>query len=137
MDTPSTLNPLSLLARSISMNQGISILHGPHQVAKKSNSTTFPLYSSRCTVLPSASFSANSGAGLRSETGLTGGADLAVRESGEQPVKRHAATSAAARAVRRRGADTDWFPPDSIISTKSGFSELPRTRSAGRGTIVR
>src|ERR1035438_856485 len=93
METPSTLNPLSLLARSISMNQGISILHGPHHVAKKSNSTTFPLYSSRCTVLPSASFSANSGAGLRSVTGLTGGADFTARDSGAKTAQRHTARS--------------------------------------------
>src|SRR5947199_8194339 len=91
------------------MNQGISILQGPHQVAKKSSSTTLPLYSSRWTVFPLASLSANSGAGWRSCSGFTLAAAFTVRGWLEQPVKKHAASSAAAKTAVRRNADTDSF----------------------------
>src|SRR4051812_2024057 len=39
------------------MNQGISILQGPHQVAQKSSSTTLPLSDASFTSLPSTSLS--------------------------------------------------------------------------------
>src|SRR3954470_7076665 len=38
------------------MKCGISTLHGPHHVAQKSSSTTFPLKSARVTFLPATSF---------------------------------------------------------------------------------
>src|SRR3954451_17862704 len=106
METPRTAKPRSLFLRSISINQGISILQGPHQVAKKSSSTTLPLYSSSRTVLPLASLRANSGAGWRSTSGFT----LAACTEGvrEQPVNRQAASSAAA-GTEKRSASTDNF----------------------------
>src|SRR4051812_38535005 len=39
------------------MNQGISILQGPHQVAQKSSSTTLPFSEASLTSLPSTSLS--------------------------------------------------------------------------------
>jgi hypothetical protein len=42
IEMPTTANPRSLCLRSNSVNQGISILHGPHQVAQKLSSTTLP-----------------------------------------------------------------------------------------------
>lgn len=53
------------------MNQGISTLQGPHQVAQKLSRTALPLYSDSETTLPSASFNLNSGAFLRSLAGRT------------------------------------------------------------------
>src|SRR5580704_9551814 len=53
------------------MNQGISTLHGPHQVAQKLSSTTLPLRSESLTFAPVASLSAKSGAERRSLAGFT------------------------------------------------------------------
>src|ERR1700687_3659558 len=48
------------------MNQGISALHGAHQVAQKFSKTTLPRYSESVTGLPASSLSLKSGAILRS-----------------------------------------------------------------------
>ena len=53
------------------MNQGISILQGPHQVAQKFSSTTLPAIVGKLHRLPLASFRVKSGAVLRSFSGLT------------------------------------------------------------------
>src|SRR5581483_8165098 len=49
METPTTEKPRSLNCCSNSMNQGISILQGPHQVAQKSSRITLPLNDARLT----------------------------------------------------------------------------------------
>src|SRR5215831_6159999 len=80
------------------MNQGISILQGPHQVAQKSSSTTLPLKSDSLTVLPCASFRAKSGATLRSLSSFTAAfTDLC----GAQAVT-PSATATVAASVQRR-----------------------------------
>src|SRR5690348_4950567 len=45
---------------------GITIRHGPHQLAQKSTTTTLPFRSANDTSLPLRSFSLNSGAGFPS-----------------------------------------------------------------------
>src|SRR3954464_10798514 len=57
-DTPTTCSPALPYLFWNSMNHGISILQGPHQVAQKSSSTTLPFSEASLTSLPSTSFSA-------------------------------------------------------------------------------
>src|SRR5205085_22642 len=71
METPTTANSRSLYVFWNSMNQGISILQGPHHVAQKFTRTTFPLRSESLSVAPVASLREKSGAGLRSFASLT------------------------------------------------------------------
>src|SRR5579862_3797572 len=77
MAVPMIAKPLSLYWRSKLMNQGISILQGPHQVAQKSTKTTLPRKSDKRTTLPLASFNSKSGAFLRSFSGLREDAEAA------------------------------------------------------------
>src|SRR3954447_5779828 len=56
-ETPTTWSPALPYVFWNSMNQGISILQGPHQVAQKSSSTTLPLSDASFTSLPSTSLS--------------------------------------------------------------------------------
>src|SRR5580692_9803180 len=71
MDTPSTAKPRFLYVFSNSMNQGISILQGPHHVAQKLSTTTLPLKSESRRATPFASLRMKSGAGFRSPATLS------------------------------------------------------------------
>src|SRR6478736_5975232 len=64
-ETPSVAKPRLCSAFSNSMNQGISILQGAHQVAQKFSRTTLPRKSESLTGLPEASSRTKSGAILR------------------------------------------------------------------------
>src|SRR5437764_6739971 len=66
METPTISRPLLLNCFSNSMNQGISSAHGPHQVAQKFKTTTFPRRSLNLNAFPSPSLRVKSGAGFRS-----------------------------------------------------------------------
>src|SRR3954454_12161147 len=57
-DTPTTCSPCLPYLFWNSMNQGISILQGPHHVAQKSSSTTLPFRAASLTSLPSTSLRA-------------------------------------------------------------------------------
>src|SRR5215831_10167837 len=57
MDTPMTCRPSLPYLFWNSMNQGISILQGPHHVAQKSRRITFPLNDDSLTSLFERSFS--------------------------------------------------------------------------------
>src|SRR5438874_8218456 len=57
METPTTWRPAFPYLFWNSMNQGISILHGPHHVAQKSSRTTLPLNDDSFTSLLFRSFS--------------------------------------------------------------------------------
>src|SRR3954468_981854 len=63
IDTPTTVNPSFPYFLTRSMYPGISILHGPHQVAQKSTTTTLPLNCSELTTLPFTSSNSHDGAG--------------------------------------------------------------------------
>src|SRR5262249_59915467 len=56
-DTPMTCRPFLPYLFWNSMNHGISILHGPHQVAQKSSRITLPLNDARLTSRFERSFS--------------------------------------------------------------------------------
>src|SRR5215813_4610561 len=56
-DTPTTCKPFLPYLFWNSMNHGISILQGPHQVAQKSSRMTLPLNDARLTSLFERSFS--------------------------------------------------------------------------------
>src|SRR3954464_9508011 len=56
-DTPVTCSPSLPYLFWNSMNHGISILQGPHQVAQKSSRITLPLSDASFTSLPSTSLS--------------------------------------------------------------------------------
>ena len=105
-ETPTTVRPWDAYLRWNSENQGISSLHPWHQVAQKSSRTTLPRYFFRVTVLPERSFSANSGAGLRSTAGwrtartVDGSAAAAIPAS----VRSRAAACTAFPRQRRRMA---------------------------------
>src|SRR5260370_38250534 len=61
MATPNTVNPRAPYLFCSSISQGISILHGPHQVAQKFTKTTLPLNRLRETSWSSRSFKVKSG----------------------------------------------------------------------------
>src|SRR5277367_2183246 len=80
------------------MNQGISTLHGPHQVAQKFRRTTLPRRSDSLTVLPAASLSAKSGAAIRSFSGFVAAATFEF----EQPVNATQARTTTATELFRK-----------------------------------
>src|SRR3954470_11459889 len=55
-EMPTTWKPWRAYLSWNSMKCGISTLHGPHQVAQKSSSSTFPLNADNVTSLPATSF---------------------------------------------------------------------------------
>src|ERR1700687_1798598 len=61
--TPTICNPCAPYCFCNSMNHGISILHGPHQVAQKFSRTALPRRSDRRRFVPSRDCSVKSGAG--------------------------------------------------------------------------
>src|SRR5262249_46729277 len=61
--TPITSTPRALLRFQKAAYDGISLMHGPHQVAQKSSRTTLPLSAAVLRVPPARSGSVKSGAG--------------------------------------------------------------------------
>src|SRR5271167_4526038 len=96
MDTPSTAKPRFLYVFSNSMNQGISILQGPHHVAQKLSNTTLPLKSESRKGAPLASLRLKSGAVFRSSA--TPSSVRARLGDKEQPASTEVMSAAAANA---------------------------------------
>ena len=103
------------------MNHGISILHGPHQVAQKLSKTTFPLSSESLTRDPFASVKLKSGAALRFEAD-----NFAERVANDEQPAKTALESAVVRNLLREvvtfhicGALTVWFEANLILFIRS------------------
>src|SRR5579885_2918123 len=105
------------------MNQGISILQGPHQVAQKLSRTTFPLKSESFTVFPVASLSSKSGAALRSFSAVTAARTLLP----VQPPKK------AAQPRTRSALAHHIFILTLIISGSLAMQEMPIQTNRGAG----
>src|SRR5580693_1054284 len=109
MDTPSTAKPWFLYIFSNSMNQGISILQGPHHVAQKLSSSTLPLKSESRRGAPFASLRLKSGAAFRSSATLS--SVRAWLGAEEQPTSSEVASAMAAKGPSMDNEGTLKTPP--------------------------
>src|SRR5437868_11309756 len=89
METPTTCRPAFPYLFWNSMNHGISILQGPHQVAQKSSRITLPLNAARLTGLFDRSFS------------------VKLRFAGFA-LAGHAAPAGAAASISEKGQGSAW-----------------------------
>src|SRR5271154_1774618 len=124
MDTPSTAKPWFLYVFSNSMNQGISILQGPHHVAQKLSNTTLPLKSESRRGAPFASLRLKSGAAFRSSATLS--SVRAWLGAEEQPTSSEVASAMAANGPPMADEDTLKTPPWDC--SLGGAAELQRLR---------
>src|ERR1700677_947721 len=111
-DMPTMTRPSAAYFFWSSMYPGISALHGAHQVAQKSSTTTLPLNCAEVTVAPSRPFSFHAGAG----TGLGGSA------------RRGAAENRAMRSAAEAPSSADFM---------AGISGSGFARTVARGAPVR
>src|SRR5271163_1269892 len=127
MDTPSTAKPRFLYVFSNSMNQGISILQGPHHVAQKLSNTTLPIKSESRKGLPLASLRLKSVAAFRSSATLSSARAWLGAE--EQPTNNEVANATAANGPPMADEDILKTPPWDC--SLGGAAELQRLARAG------
>src|SRR5579863_10444747 len=77
-EIPTTSNPCGPYFFWNSINQGISTMHGAHQVAQKFTSTTLSLKSAMWTLAPSRLVNSKLAAGLHLNAGTDGGTSTAT-----------------------------------------------------------
>src|ERR1700693_2556466 len=124
--TPITTKPWSLYLRSKSINQGISIWQGPHQVAQKSTMTVLPRKSDSFTVLPFTSFNSKLGASLRSLDSFTDCAcAVGAWEQARHAIKPH---KAVATIPRFHKLDKLFLISNYISPAKPAFAPPTETR---------
>src|SRR5271163_425643 len=111
------------------MNQGISILQGPHHVAQKLSNTTLPLKSESRKGAPFASLRLKSGAAFRSSATLS--SVRAWLGAEEQPTSSEVASAMAANRPPMADEDTLKTPPWDC--SLGGAAELQRL---GQGRAV-
>src|SRR3954466_12330342 len=78
---PIIVKPIGLYFACSLSRMGISVRHGPHQLAQKLIITTWPLYWSRLTGLPAMLSNLNAGAGPAGATASAGAASKAASSS--------------------------------------------------------
>src|SRR5271168_576168 len=107
------------------MNQGISILQGPHHVAQKFSNTTLPLKSESRKGAPFASLRMKSGAAFRSSATLSSVRAWLGPE--EQPTNNEVANATAANGPPMADEDTLKTPPwDCSLGGAPELQRLPR-----------
>src|SRR5271170_8529107 len=110
------------------INQGISILQGPHHVAQKLSSTTLPLKSESRKGAPFASLRLKSGAAFRSSATLS--SVRAWLGAEEQPTSSEVTRAMAANGPPVADEDTLKTPPWGC--SLGGAPELQRLPRPGR-----
>src|SRR5258707_3128220 len=109
------------------MNQGISILQGPHHVAQKLSSTTLPLKSESRRGAPFASLRLRSGAAFRSSATLS--SLRAWLGAEEQPTNSKVASAMVANGPPMVDEDTLKTPSLGLFARRTSRVTTPAPRS--------